>query len=140
MKRYDRPRMVAFCFLPLLNTLGLLLFGLEQATRGRDGAAATVPVAVVLAALSLLLGLWAAVKRGRDLDWPAPLTLLAFWVSLGLGPVVLVLLGWLVFAPAKPGADRFGPPAPRPGFGTWLGCVWVLAFPWLALKVAATVM
>ena len=62
--RYDRTHFLAFGILPMLNALGLLLYGLGLATRSTDGSESMVPVLIVMAAIILLLAMVATVRRG----------------------------------------------------------------------------
>lgn len=79
----------------------------------------------------------ATIKRGRDVGWPLWLTLVAFWVTLGMGPVLLVLIGYFAFAKPKPKADEFGPPATRATATTWVWALLNLSWPWVVLAVLA---
>ena len=137
MLRHDRARFIAFGIVPLLNVIALLLYGLGLATHGRGGAAASLPVLVVLAGAIVLVVPWAAVKRGRDLGWSAWVSLAACVGSMMLGPAVLLLAGYLAFARGQSGSNEFGPP-PRPAtVADWARGVALLLFPWVVLAFAA---
>lgn len=137
MKRYGRARYCAFGVLPALNAIGLLLHGLNLSTHGRGGAAAAVPLLAALAIACLAGTLPAAVHRGRDLGWPPWVTLAAFVVSLGMGPAVLIVIGYLACAATAAQGERFGPPgAPLGVVGALLSLAW-LALPWLVFLAAA---
>ena len=140
MLRYDRARFFAFGVLPALNCLGLLIYGLGLATHGTGGAGRSLPVLIVLVAVNLLFASFAAVKRGRDLGWVAWMTVLAFWVSTSLGPVLIIMLAYLVFAKTKPAADALGPPATPATLITWYWCFMNLVWPWITLAVLAEVL
>lgn len=137
MRRHDRTRFVAFGLLPLLNVVALLLHGLGLATHGRGGAAASLPLLVVLAILVLLTLPWAAVRRGRDLGWPAVASLAACVGGLMLGPTLLLLAGYLAFAKGQPDGNAFGPPPPPATLPLWVGALAWLLLPWAILAVAA---
>jgi len=137
MPRYDRARFLAFGLLSTVNVVALLIHGLGLATHGRGGAAASLPWLVVLAGLWLLLALHAAVRRGRDLDWPALQTIATFAVALAFGPALLVLIAFLSLAKTGTAPNRFGPPAPRPSIATWLAALLLQGLPWGLLAVAA---
>lgn len=140
MKRYDRSRFLAFGVLPAANAVGLLLHGLGLATHGTGGAGRSLPALVVLAGICLLTALLAAVKRGRDIGWATWMTTVIFWVTLGMGPVLLGLIGYLGFAQATEQADRFGPPASPATASTWVLASMNLLWPWAALAVLAKVL
>lgn len=140
MLRHDRSRFLAFGILPLLNVVSLLLHGLGLATHGRGGAAASLPLLVVLAIVVLLAVPWAAVKRGRDLGWSAALSLTACMGSLLFGPAVLVLAGYLGLAKGQDRSNAFGPPPPPATLSTWSGAIVLIVLPWAILAVAARVL
>lgn len=137
MPRHDRSRFIAFGLLSLLNVLALLLHGLNLATHGRGGAAASLPLLVLLAIALLCVTLWAAIKRGHDLGWSAWASLGACVGSLLLGPVVLLLGAYLALARGQPDTNRFGAPPAAATPVTWIAGVLVLALPWAILAVAA---
>lgn len=137
--RFDRTRYFAFGLVSVFNVLALLLHGLNLSTGGARGllraSEATVPVVLVIAAICLLVAAMAAVKRGRDLGWPALVTLAAFVVLTGLGPAVLLLVLYLVFAREKPAAQSFGPSPETAGPVTWLLMFVNAVWPWMAVLV-----
>jgi len=141
--RFDRTRFFAFGLVSVLNVLGLLLHGLYLSTGGARGllrgTEANVPVVLVIAAICLLVAGTAAVKRGRDLGWPALVTLAAFVVLTGLGPAVLLLVLYLVFAREKPAAQQFGPSPGTAGPVTWLLMLVNAVWPWMAVLVLGRV-
>ena len=140
MRRYDRSRFIAFGVLPALNAAALLLYGLALATGGGGGSEQAVPALIAMAAVCLLTAMWAAIKRGRDLGWPWWATLLGFWFSVGLGPVVLLLVGYLAFAKSSPNVQEpDGPPSPAAA-ATWFWAAVNLGWPWVAMAVLAKVM
>ncbi|MBT9458087.1 MAG: hypothetical protein IV097_15825 [Burkholderiaceae bacterium] len=122
------------------QALALLIHGIGLSTHGTGGAAASLPALVVLAAVCLLMAMAAALKRGRDLGWPAWQTVLGFWICLGLGPLLLVLVGYLAGAKTKPRADAFEPAPPPAGIGTWLLALLNLLWPWAVLGMLAAVL
>lgn len=137
MLRYDRSRFLAFGVLQALNAIGLLLYGLGLATHGTGGAGRSLPVLIVLAVVCLLMALVAAVRRGRDVGWPAWMTVVAFWLSLVVAPVLLGLIAYFAFAKPRPKADTFGSPAPPATMTTWVWALMNLLWPWLVLGVLA---
>lgn len=137
--RYDRGRFFAFGVLSLVNVLALLLHGLGLATRGRGGEATSLPVLLVLAGLGLLAALHAAVRRGRDLGWPALQTVALFVVALGLGPAVLVLIAFLALAKTGVEPNAYGAPVPPPAVGTWLAALLLQSVPWWVLAITSRV-
>lgn len=97
MLRSGRLHFLLLGVIPALNALALLLYGLHLATSGSGGTERAVPVLLVLAAAGgLALGV-AVVRRGRDLGWKAWASLAGLVLSAGLGPMVLLYLGYLLF-------------------------------------------
>ncbi|MBL8348334.1 MAG: hypothetical protein JNN03_23100, partial [Rubrivivax sp.] len=103
------------------------------------GSETSLPVVLVIAAICLLVAAVAAVKRGRDLGWPALVTLAAFVVLTGLGPAVLLLVLYLVFAREKPAAQQFGASPDTAGPVTWLLMLVNAVWPWMAVLVLGQV-
>lgn len=140
MRRYTRSRFIAFGLLPICNVLALLLHGLVLSTGVSGGAGASIPALLVLALVNALIAMVATIKRGRDLAWPAWLTVVAFWLGLSLGPAVLILIGYFAWASAKPAADAFEPPAPPASVVTWAFALMNLIWPWAVLAVLSVVL
>jgi uncharacterized membrane protein YhaH (DUF805 family) len=140
MLRYGRLRFLIFGVVPALNTIGLLLFGLGLATNGSNGTERAVPVLIALAAVLLFAAGLAAIKRGRDLGWRAAATLAGLVICTGLGPTVLLLLGYLAIAPGNTGENAFGPPAPAISLGALLWAVVGCVAPWFTAVAAARFM
>ena len=130
MKRYDRIRFAALGLAPGVNGVALALYGLGLATHGRGAAANALPLVAGLAVVCLLIALGAAIRQGRDINWPPWLTLLGFWVSLGLGPILLLLLGYLASAKPREAATRYGPPPEPANALTWGWALVNLIWPW----------
>jgi len=137
MQRYDGSRFLAFGVLPAANTIALLLYGLDLATSGSGGAGRSLPVLIVLALVCLLTALLATVKRGRDIGWAAWVTVVLFWVTLGMGPILLVLVGYLAFAKTGAQGDRYGPSPGPATTSTWVWALINLLWPWAVLAVLA---
>lgn len=141
--RIDRTRFFAFGLMGVFNVLALLLHGLNLSTGGARGllrgSETSLPVVLVIAAICLLVAAVAAVKRGRDLGWPALVTLAAFVVLTSLGPAVLLLVLYLAFAKEKPGAQQFGPSPGSAGPATWLLMFVSVVWPWMAVLVLGRV-
>jgi uncharacterized membrane protein YhaH (DUF805 family) len=141
--RFDRARYFAFGLVSVFNVAGLLLHGLNLSTGGARGllrgSEATLPAVLVISAICLLVAAMAAVKRGRDLGWPALVTLAACVVLTGLGPAVLLLVLYLAFAREKPAAQRFGPSPETAGPVTWLLMLINAVWPWMAVLVLGQV-
>ncbi len=134
--RYDRTRFLLFGLLPAINALGLALYALGLATRGAYvGAERPVPAILVIAAAILVLATVATVRRGRDLGLPAALSVLIFWLTLGLGPVFLLTVGAYSFIRAQKSADRYGPPCPPATVLTGVWTIVNLVWPWALLAV-----
>ena len=136
MARLDRPRFLAFGVLSTANAVALALYALGLATHGRGAAAHAQPVLFVLVGLCLLAALCAAILRGHDLGLPAWQMLVAFVLSLCLGPVVLVLLGLLAWKAGETGSNAYGAPPGPASAGTWLVAALVLALPWGVFAIA----
>lgn len=138
MHRHHRGHFVAFGLLPVLNAVALLIQGLNLSTHGTGNTGRSLVVILVAAAVSLLCAAVSAVKRGRDLGYPALTTSLAILASLMLGPVFLVLLVYLAFAKkaADPAPSAAGAPMARMGI-QWLWAPVLLVAPWMALVVAS---
>lgn len=140
MRRYDRSRFIAFGVLPAVNVVALLLYGLALATGSGSGSEQAVPALIAMAAVCLLTAMWAAIKRGHDLGWPWWATLIGFWFSVGLGPVVLLLVGYLAFAKSNASAQAPEAPPPPATAATWFWAAVNLGWPWVAMAVLAKVM
>jgi hypothetical protein len=137
MSRHSRAEFLAFGVLPTLNALAMLIHGLNISTRGSYGESETIPVLLGLAAASLLQAAVSAVRRGRDIGWPAKLTIPAFVIALGLGPVVLVPVGILAFAHERPGAVELGPPPAGMTISRIALAFVLLVMPWFLLLFLA---
>lgn len=141
---YNRSRYIAFGLLPALNIIVLLLHGLNLATHGRGGAAASLPALVVMAGVCVPFVLLAAARRALDLGWSAWQMLAIFLLSIMLGPALLLLIAYLAIAKSKsvPAAEVAA--APGAGIvGTANTVVWALlnlAWPWVVLAVLAKVL
>lgn len=138
--RYSRSQFALLGLLPVFNTLGLLLYGLNLATSGAGGAGRSLPALLVVAGLSLLSALPAVAARGRDVGMPGWGAVLGAIVATGLGPLAVVFYAYLAFSRSNAQGDRFGP-LPRPaGIGTWLLALCNLIWPWMAVLVASRTM
>lgn len=138
--RNDRTRFALFGLLPLLNILGILLYGLDQSTSGRGGGAASIPWLVAIVGVYLLMTMVPVIKRGCDLAIPAWLTPILFWLSIGLFIALPLLVGAFAFMKSRPGAEKFGP-APEPaGVITWGWAFMNLIWPWVILGILAKVL
>ncbi len=141
--RFDRFRFFAFGLVSVLNVLGLLVHGLNLSTGGARGllrgSETSLPVVLAIAATCLLVAAVAAVKRGRDLGWPALVSLAACVVLTSLGPAVLLLVLYLAFAKEKPAAQQFGPTPAFAGPTTWLMMFVNAVWPWMAVLVLGRV-
>lgn len=140
MLRSGRLHFFLLGVVPLLNALALLLYGLYLATSGSGGTERAVPVLLVLAAAGGLALCVAVVRRGRDLGWGALASLAGLVLSAGLGPMVLLYLGYLLFKSGQRGDNAFGPPAPAVTLAAWLGPVVTLVLPWFVAVMAARLM
>lgn len=136
MPRFGRLRLAAFGLVSLFNVLGLLVRGRNLSAAGSSGllhgSEASRPAVLLVAAACLGVAAMAAVRRGRDLGWPALVTLAFCVVGLGTGPGVLLLALYLAFARSNPGADAYGAPAPAVGLSTGVSALASLVGPWMA--------
>lgn len=82
----------------------------------------------------------AVVRRGRDLGWKALASLAGLVLSAGLGPLVLLYLGYLLFKSGQPGDNAWGPPAPAVTLAVWLWSLVALVLPWFVAVMAARLM
>lgn len=137
MPLHHRGHFVAFALLPALNTLGLLIHGLNQVTHGTGNTGRALVIVLVSAAISLASVTVSTFKRARHLGYESSTVALGLLASLFLGPVLLLGLIYLAFAPARAGT----PPktverAQTLGIG-WLWAPILLIAPWMALLVAS---
>ena len=140
MLRYSRVRFFVFGVMPMLNAIGLLLFGLGLATNGSSGTERAVPFLLVLAGGLLLATCVAAVRRGRDLGWKAAASLAGLAISMCLGPMFFLFVGYLALAPGNAGENRFGSVSPPISATAWVWSVVASVVPWFAAVTAARVM
>lgn len=138
-QRYNRASFFALGVLPALNAIGLFLYGLGLATHGTGGAGRSLPALIVLAILCLLVSLYAAVKRGHDLGWPAWQTALAYVFTMGMGPVALLLITYFACARGLPSANEYGAPPPT-SFTTWFWAIFVIVCSWFVLATTARIL
>lgn len=135
MQRFNRTQFFAFGVLGILNTVGILLYGLGITTHGNGGSEPPLPGVIAMAGLCLLGAFVAAIRRGRDLGWSGWLTTLGFWLSVSLGPLLVLLVGYFAAKAGEPGANAYGP-APRMNpLATWLFAPVALICPWLLLAM-----
>lgn len=135
--RDDRARFLAYGLTSTVNLLALLLCAFSYSFRSQ--AQAAVWAALGLALVCLLLATGRAMRRGRDLGWPAPLTAIGFPLSLMLMPAGLAMLVVLCIGRPSHSAARYGPP-PEPSTRAALGAVLSLLWPWtLMLPFGLTV-
>ena len=137
-QRYNRASFFALGVLPAVNAIGLLLYGLGLETSGRGGGH-SLPALIVLAILCLLVSLYAAVKRGYDLGWPAWQTALAYLFTLGMGPVALLLITYFACARGLPSANQYGAPPPV-SFTAWFWAIFVIVCSWFVLATTARIL
>lgn len=133
MKRYNRTDFFLLGMLPVVNALAMLLYGLDVSTSGDYGQGETIPMMLGLVVVSVLFAVFAAVCRGYDIGWPAKMTIPGIIVSIGLLPLVFVLVAYLQFAPGKPEAAQLWEPST--GFTVNKAALgfWLLALPWVLL-------
>ncbi len=58
-------------------------------------------------------------------------------LTAGLGPLVLLYLGYLLFKSGQPGDNAWGPPAPAVTLAVWLWAFVALVLPWFVAVMAA---
>lgn len=133
--RDGRARFVARALPLLVTAIGLLLYTLNQETAGGASRYST-PLNAALAVLCLLAILPFAVRRGRDLGWPAWGTLAALFFGTSLGPLLLIALGMLFLKRGDPDDNRFGPPPAPLHASSWVFSLLVLVLPW-AIAIGA---
>ena len=135
MQQHSRSHFFAFGILPIANVVALLIYGLVLST-GNSGNTDR-SLAAILAATVLLLScsVVSAVKRGRSLGFSAPATSAAIGVSLLLGPVFLLLVGYLALAKSR---FEGTPASERLGFA-WLWSPILVVAPWMALLVISAI-
>jgi len=136
MHQHTRGQFVAFGLLPLLNTLGLLLQGLDLSTRGSSRTGTSLVVILIAGLVLLACALTSAVKRSRDLGYQTHHAILGLAASLAFAPLFLVLVGYLCLARGK------APASPTPGKLESMGARWLwapvlLISPWMALLVVS---
>lgn len=134
MPRHSRSSFWVLGILTAANAAGLLLYGLSLSTG--SGGESSVPVVIVLAALCLLVFLYAVANRGRDLGWSGWLTAAA----LGLGPVAPLLIIYLACARGEPAANRHGPPPPPASAAQWFWTLFFIICSWFVLAIAARIL
>ncbi|AEG01380.1 DUF805 domain-containing protein [Methylomonas methanica] len=137
-QRYNRASFFALGVLPAINAIGLLLYGLGLETSGRSSGH-SLPALIVLAILCLLVSLYAAVKRGHDLGWPAWQTTLAYVFSMSMGPVALLLISYFACARGLPSANEYGA-APPASFTAWFWAIFVIVCSGFVLATAARIL
>lgn len=131
MNRHNRLQFALLGLPAVINTLAMLVVSFNSTFRSGNGYKWLIPMLAAL--VCLLLATLFAAKRGRDLGWPAAGTAGILVVSVVFGPVVLIPVGVLLFMPAKPGADRFGP-APDPhSLLLWPLALILAGWPWLLM-------
>ncbi|MCZ8253308.1 MAG: DUF805 domain-containing protein [Hylemonella sp.] len=140
MLRSSRLHFLLLGVIPALNALALLLYGLHLATSGSGGTERAVPLLLVLAAAGGLALCVAVVRRGRDLGWKTWGSLAGLVLSAGLGPLILLYLGYLLFKSGQPGDNAWGPPAPAVTLAVWLWALVALVLPWFVAVMAARLM
>lgn len=136
MLRHNRSSFLVLGVLTAVNAAGLLLYGLNLATGSGGGGESSVPVVLVLAALCLLVFLYATIKRGRDLGWSAWFTT----VILGIGPITPLFTIYLACAKGEAGANRYGPPPPPAPATLWFWTLFFIICSWFVLAITARVL
>ncbi|MCQ8105712.1 DUF805 domain-containing protein [Methylomonas sp. SURF-2] len=135
MPRHSRSSFLVLGLLSAANAAGLLLYGLSLST-GSGGGESSVPVVIALAAMCLLVFLYAAVNRGRDLGWSGWLIAIA----LGMGPVAPLLIIYLACAQGQPTANRHGPPPPPASAEQWFWTLFFIICSWFVLAFTARIL
>lgn len=137
MPRYNRSQFVAFGVLNFVNAIAWLLYKLGLTTRGAGGASDELPVLLIAAAVCSLAAVIALVRRGYHLGRPAWQTVLGFWLSLCLGPVALMHIGYFAFAHGDTEENQYGPRPTRTMATTLVWAILVLVCPWLVVAIAS---
>lgn len=133
MKRFNRTDFFLLGCIPVVNILGMLLYGLNVSTHGNYGEGETIPVMLVFVVLTIPLVIYAILCRGQDLGWPANKTVPGMILALWIGPLLLIPFGILQFSAGKNDANPFGPPSPGLTLNKLVFGFLVLALPWAVL-------
>jgi hypothetical protein len=139
MMAHHRGHFLAFALLPLLNTLGLLVHGLNLSTHGTGNTGRALVIILVSALISVISVAVSSFKRARHLGYAPRTAALGLLACLFLGP--FVLLGFLYLSVAKPrvvDSAQTTPPAASLGAG-WLWAPVLLLGPWAAILVASAI-
>lgn len=131
MKRHNRTQFALLGLPAIINTLLMLIVSFNSTFRMGNGYKWLIPFVTALVCLALAAHF--AVKRGRDIGWPAISAVGILLVSVVMLPAILISAGVLLFMPARPGGDRFGP---TPDGVSPLSVVLALvlaALPWLLM-------
>lgn len=138
MYRHTRAQFLAFGLLPLLNTLGLLLKGLDLSTRGSGSTGTSLVVILIASVVLLACALTSAVKRSRDLGYKTHHAILAVVASVVFAPLFLLLLAYLCVARTRASAATLPNQLEHMG-ARWLWAPVLLVSPWMALLVVAAI-
>ena len=139
MIAHHRGHFLAFALLPLLNTLGLLVHGLNLSTHGTGNTGRALAIILVSGLISMISVAVSSFKRARHLGFAPRAAALGLLASLFLGPFVLLVVLYLGIA--KP---RVGDPAQTTPTAAALGIRWLwapvlLLGPWAAILVASAI-
>jgi uncharacterized membrane protein YhaH (DUF805 family) len=143
MHRYSRTEFFAFGLLPLVNVAALLIRGLYISTSSNYGEGKTIPILVVIAGLILLGSMVAAIKRAYDLDVSAKISVPVLIFSIGvipLLPIIVVALCFMRGQPISTEENSFGPPPRAMNVIRWGWACVTLIIPWVLLFVLARVL
>lgn len=143
MHRYSRIEFFAFGLLPVVNVAALLIRGLYISTGGNYGEGKTIPLLVVIAGLILFGSMVAAIKRAYDLNVSAKISVPVLIVSVGITPLLPIIVLALCFMKAQPLSteeNSFGPPPRAMNVIRWGWACVTLAIPWVLLFVLARVL
>ncbi len=131
MKRHSRKQFALLGLPSLLNTLPLLLLAFHVSFRMHVGYTWLLPVITALACLAL--GIFFAIKRGRDIGWPAMNTVGLLFICMVMGPTILLPVALLLFMSARPGGNQYGPPTGETSPFLWIMAIALAGWPWLLM-------
>lgn len=139
MTPHHRRHFFAFALLPALNTLGLLIHGLNLSTHGTGNTGLALVIILASALVSLISAAISSFKRALHLGYEPRTAALGLLASLFLGPFVLLVLLYLGFAtPRETDLSHSAQQAVAVGV-RWLWAPVLLLAPWMALLVVSAI-
>ena len=136
MNTHHRGHFLAFALLPALNTLGLLIHGVDLSTNGTGNTGRALVIILVSTLISLASAAISSFKRALNLGYESRIAAFGLIGSLFLGPFVLLVLLYLSLATPRESAL---PASTQQTASIGLRWLWAPAFllaPWMALRIA----